>query len=220
MDRAILGRVGVDRRALSSQLVPDSTAASYADVERPPGKDDVPVAEGAIAARQLVYTATFRLDVARPELAVERFLEQVRAWGGHLAVRRDMAVTCRVPAAEFDACVAHVRSLGRVLHEHVEAEDVTRQHRDLGIRLDNARKSRTRLLALLEKADKVQDILQIESELRRLSDEIESMEAELRGLDDRIALATVTVDFSRSCPAICWRRSCFPSGPTSRVRPT
>lgn len=147
-------------------------------------------------ARKTIHTASLSIEVARVDDALQRCVAAVERSGGFVAARDDAVLTCRVPASGFAAFVAELRGLGRVLHEALRAEDVTRQHRDLGIRLENAKASRERLLALLAKADKVEDLLRIEEQLRRLTDEIETMTAELKSLDDRIALATVTVSFT------------------------
>ena len=101
----------------------------------------------------------------------------------------------RVPAARFNEAMAELRGYGRVLNEVMQANDVTREHLDLSIRLENAQKSRERLLALLQKAEKVEDMLKIEEQLHRLTEEIERMTGQLRFLNDQVALSTVTVDF-------------------------
>ncbi|MFN6194336.1 MAG: DUF4349 domain-containing protein, partial [Planctomycetota bacterium] len=62
-------------------------------------------------------------------------------------------------------------------------------------RLDTARKARDRLLEVLQKAEKVEDILKVEAELRRLTEEIERMEGRRKFLSDQVALATLTATF-------------------------
>jgi hypothetical protein len=147
------------------------------------------------ADRMMVYRGTVAVEVARVEDAIARFLARVQEWGGYLSARQDGDVTVRVPAPRFQEAIAELRGYGRVLSESMQADDVTKQHLDLSIRLENARKARDRLLALLEKADKVEDILKIEEQLRRLTEEIERMEGELKWLGDQVAMSTVTAAF-------------------------
>ena len=82
-----------------------------------------------------------------------------------------------------------------------QAEDVTEEFVYLGIRIDNARKSRDRLLAVLQKADKVEDILKVEAELRRLTEEIERMEGRTKFLADQVALSTLSATFQAMADA-------------------
>lgn len=148
----------------------------------------------------MAYRGEMTVAVPRPDDAVTRFEAQVKQWGGYVVRRQDAAVTCRIPAAGFEAALQALRAYGRVLAERLEAQDVTEEHRDLGIRLDNARRARDRLLVLLEKATVVDDLLKIEKELRRLTEEIETMEAQLQALEDRVAMATLVASF-RAAPA-------------------
>lgn len=141
--------------------------------------------------RLVIYRGMFQLEVSEPEEAALSFLELVEGLGGHLERRSSQNLICRVPARHFKATTEFAKQLGRVLDEVVEATDVTRQHRDLEIRLDNALRSRDRLLAILERAQKVEDILRIESELRRLTEEIETFQATLRTLNDQVAFSTI-----------------------------
>ena len=135
------------------------------------------------------------VEVARVEEAKAEFIAKVVQWGGYLSQQRGNEVTLRLPAAQFDTAFAALRGMGRVLSETREATDVTEQYVDLGIRLENAQRSRARLLELLAKADKVEDILKIEEQLRRLSEEIERLEGQKRLLADQIAMATLIAHF-------------------------
>lgn len=145
--------------------------------------------------RMLIYSGELSVEVPRAEDAGKQFLAMVEQWGGYLQSQSGTAWTVRVPAAHFDEAFAAVRAAGRVLAENRRANDVTEEFVDLGIRVDNARKSRDRLLAILEKADQVEDILKIEKELRRLTEEIERMEGRLKFLKDQVAMSTLRAEF-------------------------
>lgn len=152
-------------------------------------------ASPATGERMRIYQGSITVEVARRDDVQAQFLEKVGSWGGYLSQQEDNQLTVRVPAARFDEAFAWLHGIGRVRSESKQATDVTDQYLDLGIRLDNAKKSRERLLALLAKADKVEDILKIEEQLRRLTEEIERFEGQLKRLQDQVALATITARF-------------------------
>lgn len=151
--------------------------------------------------RMLVQRGQMEVEVSRVDEALTKFLAAVAGWQGHLQQQagsdgqQGVTVVVRVPAQRFDEAFALLRSLGRVLRESREAEDVTEEFLDLGIRIDNARRSRERLLEVLARAEKVEDILRVETELRRLTEEIERMEGRRKFLADRVALATLQATF-------------------------
>jgi hypothetical protein len=153
------------------------------------------------AARLMVYTASFQVLVPAAEPAVDALLARVQALGGHLADRTDNRITVRVPAARFHALVDDVTGLGVVTARQMKAEDVTDRYTDLALRIENAERSRQRLLQLIEEADETKDLLEIEAQLRRLTEEIERMKGQLRLLKDHIALSTLTVDLRENAPA-------------------
>ncbi|HEX6811784.1 MAG TPA: DUF4349 domain-containing protein [Planctomycetota bacterium] len=154
-----------------------------------------PAATSKPRERLLVHQGALRVEVARPEEAMASFRTQVSTWGGHLQTQTDQTLVVRVPVAHFEEAFAWVRAAGRVLSEVRQAEDVTEEFVDLGIRLDNARRARDRLLEVLQKADKVEDILKVEAELRRLTEEIERMEGRKKFLADQVAMSTLSATF-------------------------
>ncbi|MCA8975004.1 MAG: DUF4349 domain-containing protein [Planctomycetes bacterium] len=145
--------------------------------------------------RMLVYNGEIKVEVARPEESSAMFLDKVRGWGGYLQSQVDRTVTVRLPSAHFDAAFTMLHDAGRVLYEHRKTDDVTEEFVDLGIRIDNARKSRDRLVEVLQQAEKVEDVLAVEKELRRLTEEIERMEGRRKFLADRVAMATMQAEF-------------------------
>ena len=146
--------------------------------------------------RLLTYHGQIKVEVARPDDAIAQFLAQVKLWGGYMKSQQGAAVTVRLPAARLDEAFTLLRGTGRVLGETRQADDVTEEFVDLGIRLDNAQRARDRLLEVLKRADKVVDILKVEAELRRLTEEIERMEGRKKFLADQVAMATLQAVFT------------------------
>ena len=93
-----------------------------------------------------------------------------------------------------------MKEFGKVLRESLQAQDVTKKHLDLSIRLENAERARQRLLKLIEKATKVEDILKIEEHLTRLTETIERIKGELKYLNEQVSFSLVQVDFRSVAP--------------------
>ncbi len=146
--------------------------------------------------RQVIYSAGLRVVVVSAVDAtrsIQSFAEQV---GGYLQESDSRSITIRVPVDKFEKTLERIASLGEVVDRSVKASDVTEEMLDLNIRLDNARKTRDRLLEHLAKSDKVEDTIKIEAELSRVSGEIERMEGKLRYMQSQISMSTIRVDLN------------------------
>ncbi len=146
-------------------------------------------------ARKMVYSASLQMRVSSVPDAVQRFLDRVEQLEGYLAQRNNDVLICRIPARSFQTLVQEVKGYGTVLQESMQAQDVTKKHIDLSIRLENAEKARQRLLKLIDKATKVEDILKIEEQLTRLTETIERIKGELNYRNEQVAYSLVSVGF-------------------------
>ncbi len=144
----------------------------------------------------LIYKADFTLAVYEVQKSVDAVQSLAEKANGYLARRDDTSITIRVPAGAFQGVVADIGKLGDVLNRNVTSEDVTAEYRDLEVQLANALAMRERFAKLLEKAVKVEEALQIEKELGRVTDEIERIKGRLKLLSDLASYSTITVRFS------------------------
>ncbi len=157
-----------------------------------------------IAERKVISTASISLEVEAVQEAVDRvraiaesvggFVEHLTSGGGPLRQRATIAI--RVPQAEFSSVLLQVEGLGSVQDTTQGSEDVSERFIDLKARLDSALREEKSLLALLEKASAVSEVLAIERELARVRSEIERSQGQLNFLERRVALATITVTLS------------------------
>jgi hypothetical protein len=139
------------------------------------------------------------LDTART--GVDQIVRRFGGYVGELSTSapsdgpRKLSATLRVPGAQLDAALAELKTLGRVEAESQSGQDVTAQYVDLEARLSNARNTEQRLLDLLrQRTGKLSDVLEVETELSRVREEIERMEGERRLLSKQVAFATVTAN--------------------------
>ena len=155
------------------------------------------------AAPKIIYTADLAVVVenfAAAEAAVPALAEK---FGGYLASanvdrssgRRLRGVwVVRVPVDNYAAFLAGAGGLG-VLEERDEtARDVTAEFVDVESRLAGRQALETRLLQLLaERPGELKDVLELERELARVREEVETAEGRLRYLSNQTAYSTVTV---------------------------
>lgn len=151
-------------------------------------------------ARQVIYTGTVTIAVADVQASVDFVRGLAESLGGHMQNLNGESITVRVPAERFDSVIERVQQLGELRNKSINAQDVTQQFQDVEIQLKTARTAYDRLIALLEKAEKTEDVVTIERELRRLKTEIDRIEGRQRYLSDQVTLATLTVRFNAKVP--------------------
>lgn len=210
--------MGVDQRA---------TADSYgAEIDiAPPGTGpdaaDIPVDE-----RFIIRTVGVRVQVDDVDDAVETLRTEVDRAGGivtglqvstddEMPVYRYEAlgsladgaplkgyITVRVPVEALPGFLDAVGDLGAVLRQSSDESDVTQEHVDLSARLGNLESQEARLREFFDRAEKVEEMLEIERELGRVRGEIESLTARIAHLERQSAMATVTVELAGAQPVI------------------
>jgi hypothetical protein len=181
--------------ATAAPALPAPPPADAADAAaRPAGAVD------PATPRQVIYSAAFKVVVADVAGTLAAIRDQAEKLGGYLAEVNGAAITVRVPVGRFADAVAFVERVGDVVDRQLRAQDVTEELRDLDITLDNNEKLRQRLQALLDKAERVEDVLKIEAELTRVTGEIEQTKGRLRYLNAQVAMSTVRVELNSPVP--------------------
>lgn len=102
-------------------------------------------------------------------------------------------LTMRVPADRFEAALARLKELGEVAGESRSGRDVTREFVDLEARLRQARTEEGFFVRLLDEADSISDLIQIQSQLSDVQLRIEQLQGQLNFLEDQTELSTITV---------------------------
>ena len=105
-------------------------------------------------------------------------------------------ITAQIPATELDAFVADVSALGTVDSVTLNAQDVTGQVVDLDARIRALQTSIARMTQLLAQAQKIDDLLAIETQLSTRQSELDSLTAQRKLLGEQVALSSVTVSIS------------------------
>ncbi len=109
---------------------------------------------------------------------------------------RSASYTLRIPSDKLDEFIDVVETLGNVTYKNESVDDVTLRYVDVDSHKKALETEQERLLALLEKAENVEDIITIENRLSDVRYELENYEIQIRLLDNQIDYSTVYVDIS------------------------
>lgn len=110
---------------------------------------------------------------------------------GESGYGRNLHLTIRVPSGRLDEFLKDSDGVGIVQYANVYEEDVTDRYYDTDRRLKAYQTQYDRILAMIEKAETVEELIQIETELNRINYEIESLTGSLKMWDSRVNYSTV-----------------------------
>ncbi len=103
-------------------------------------------------------------------------------------------ITIRIPAASLQILIDSITSqAGKLNNKQISVEDVTAEYIDLEVRINNKRALENRYKQLLQKANKVADMIAIEEQIGNLREEIEAAEGRWRLMKNQVALSTLRI---------------------------
>jgi hypothetical protein len=146
-----------------------------------------------IKGRKKVYNGFCSLEVVDVEEVKDNIREYVLSVEGYIETSYDTRLTIRVPSEKFHESFQWILNQGKVLLEQIETYDVTDQFQDLEIKLKLAEETRERLYKLLERTTDTSERVRILREIRRLSEQIESLKASMELLQKSINFSRIDI---------------------------
>ena len=150
-------------------------------------------------ARLTIQTTEFDKSVATLAELTEKqggYYETAQVDGGsyyNKYANRSAYFVVRIPKANFVAFRDSVSSVGHLLSISEDTQNVGEEYYDTEARLATLETKRERLLALLDKADRMEDIISLESALADVQYQIDKYSTTLRKYDSLIDYSTFTI---------------------------
>lgn len=134
-----------------------------------------------------------RDDIAQLATRLEGYVVSTAITGKDLNLRGNIVI--RVPDTKFETALSELRKLSvRVNTERTSSQDVTEEYTDLQARLKNAEAAESQLLELLQRADKVDDILQVYQQLTQVRQQIEQLKGRIQYLERSSSMSLISVN--------------------------
>ncbi|MCD7733191.1 MAG: DUF4349 domain-containing protein [Oscillospiraceae bacterium] len=160
------------------------------------------------STRKLIKNRTMDVQTVEYDQFVADLKSYVSQFGGYIESSSESGnsyyssglryadFTIRIPADYYDEFAEAVGNMATVTYSYEYVNDVTSSYVDIEARLTALKTERDSFLQLMEKAETVEEILQIQSYLTDVNYEIESYTAQLKTYDDRISYSTFYIDVS------------------------
>jgi hypothetical protein len=158
------------------------------------------------SGKRIIRDGNLTLRVMDLSAARSRVDSMIKAMGGYIGnesynsyeQESTYSLTIRVPAQHFDNLVGLLETgQGDVIFKDISARDVTEEFIDLETRLASKHKFIDRYTELLKSAGSVKDMLEIEENIRKIEEEIESTEGRLRYLNDQVSYSRLNLTLAQ-----------------------
>jgi hypothetical protein len=171
--------------------------------------DDVIKEQSVADARKIIMNSEMSIEVESFDDSfkeIQRMTEQSRGFiqssnsyvrrsgvGDDIKDYKEGHITLRIPSSEFNTVLSGVEKLGKVINSSVSGSDITKQYVDTEARLRSKEIQQERLLDILSRAERVEDILRIEEELNRVRTEIEMYASQISNWDNLVQYSTINI---------------------------
>ena len=190
-------------------------------VEAPPIAPGIPPSPVAFQlqdqdVRLEIFSAGISLEVENVRMVLDQITEIADGFDGVVAEsstsiindREFGSISIRVPRNSFAQAIILIEDLGDLQDKQTRTDDVTEEYVDLNARLENLDRQEERLQEILDLANDVQDVLDVERQLERVRGEIERLTGRINFLERSSAMSTISVSLieprTTPLPEIDW----------------
>lgn len=198
-------KASAEKGIADEQYAPGDSAASAAPEAAKSGERQNKAPKPGAAGTHVIRTTELSVEVRSAPKAAAAARSTVEASGGLVATESTERIddehetshlVLRVPQDSYQEVLRKLTGSGKLLSRSSNAKDVTDQVVDVESRIATQRASVTRVRELMDKAEKLTDVVTLEGELSSRQADLESLLAQQASLKDRTSLATITLDLT------------------------
>lgn len=156
-----------------------------------------------------IRTVTMSLECKNMDSAEKELKERVKTQGGYIESEdysalsdwndvKTMNFTIRIPKEKVDDFLDFLNGEGRIISKSENLEDVRLQYRDAKNHIKALETEQERILALMEKAETVDQLIALENRLTEIRYQLDSYHSEVLDYDNRVNFSTIYLDLQES----------------------
>ncbi|MDP2892052.1 MAG: DUF4349 domain-containing protein [Bacillota bacterium] len=171
------------------------------------GQAYAPGANAPLADQKLIRTATIEMQTQNYDTDLEKIYTRIQALGGYIENSSETGkkpeegeiygriayYLARIPKVRFDSFLKELGKIGTLVSRSVESQDVTGQYADTDNKLETAQKKLELLQNFFAKAKTVDEMLDIESRISQVEQDIEALSGQLKYYDSQVDYSSVSI---------------------------
>lgn len=159
--------------------------------------------------RKVILTVGLSMETKEFDASLQAILDKVEASGGYIdsqnVERRSLSdtrgytsryasISARIPSDKLGDVTAAMQEICNVASESSQRQDITDSYYDVTAHLNSLKTQEQTLLSLLERAEKLEDVITLQSALSDVRYQIESLEGTVRRMDNQVAYSYLNID--------------------------
>jgi uncharacterized protein DUF4349 len=206
----------------SKSMVLPSSGGGMAEMAEDRGYEDEASYDLSTSGRMVIQNSHLSLvvkNVSQSLKAIKDYVEDLDGFLVNSNISRpeeggDGSITLRVPAKNIDQALTYFQQQAiKVVSLNLQGSDVTDQYEDNEAKLIILRSNKARFEQIMDKAEKVDEILRVQREVFNLQSQIDSIIGRQRALEKNSNMAKITIYLSTD-------ELSLPYSPSNAWRPT
>ena len=163
--------------------------------------------------QKIVYTASLSIQSLEYEQSAASIRRKIREAGGFSEAEseydkdynwyrynasssntRSLSITARIPSDKFEAFLNSLDGDGKIMSKSVNAQNISQVYANKETYKKALEKEQERLLAMMDKAETIEDMIAVESRLSEVESQLNSYKTDLSQMDKDVEFSTVYID--------------------------
>ncbi|MGL5257768.1 MAG: DUF4349 domain-containing protein [Proteocatella sp.] len=156
--------------------------------------------------RKLVYRVQMVIQTIGFEDSISKINTKVSELGGYIQSSqvsgndygysggKSGSIVARIPSEKLNQFLNASKSFGNISSQSQSIEDITMRYTDVEARQKSLQVEFDRLLELVKKADKLEDVIRLEERLSQIRYELDSLKSQIKGMDNDVSYSTINMD--------------------------
>lgn len=162
----------------------------------------------ALSQRKIIKHSDLSLETKEFDTALAKLMQLVESAGGYIESQntnghslnhqddyysRNAQINARIPADKLDDVTASVGALCNIVSQNDAIDDITDTYFDAQAHLKVLQVQEERLLEILHKAEKLEDVVTLEKALSDVRYQIESLTASIKRMDSQVTYSYLSL---------------------------
>lgn len=153
--------------------------------------------------RKIIKTASLSIRTKNYDTFMTVLNQKIEQCGGYIeqsqennfdnASNRNANMDVRIPAENLDRFIEELAVIGTITSKAITSDDITDSYIDVESRIKALETEEKTLLGLLEKAENLSDVIQLQDRLSQVRADLESMKAQKQGYDSMVAYSGISL---------------------------